>query len=618
MPAFNKQYPINGTKTPAFDLLQDGQPELVDPDAEQRLQWTLTDQERAGGPLGWVASTLLSAGDWIEREVDERRQTIGGIDNLWLLLNDATGFNPVCASTYTLNGKVTLEMAKKALERMLQKFPRYHQKLTSVGRKFHGPRFEDVPNFDMNQHIHVVQLPEPAGRHELEDMVGDFIAKDWDLSKSLWDMLLVENYHDEEGAQCAIVTRGHHTLADGQGFVLSQLYMTSYHEELKKIMGKPSPLKQAKRNQMQPSKFLRALRPLDPYTDSASHPYAAPAIQFTLSVLFWLTYVLAFGFSLLLSIYQGFTQVALYLLTCWRIDMLTAPQHGPRVHGREFASSGAMSLSDIKLCQQAFSGTRPGSAAAIMKKGERSKVGHVTLNDVMCSIMVDVLGEELESKPKDTSSWGKTKDQLKKILPSPMGFFIPISIRGAGDWSMRNLSTGSMVYLNPCPPSESVSPKVLHQHIHQCRSALSLLKNSMLPQLLFYIMQATGQAPFLWPIPFGMLKVPGNVIREWLLIPLIHFVLASFPVILTNVPGPAKSRITLEGVEVIRWTALPPQSGKGTLGMGIISYAGDLCISVASDKVPGSEGVARRICERFENRFRMYVECAKEVLDRQD
>ncbi len=52
--------------------------------------------------------------------------------------------------------------------------------------------------------------------------------------------------------------------------------------------------------------------------------------------------------------------------------------------------------------------------------------------------------------------------------------------------------------------------------------------------------------------------------------------------------------------------------------MGIISYAGSLCISVAADKVDQSEGVARRICERFEQRFALYVERAKEVLDHQD
>ena len=56
----------------------------------------------------------------------------------------------------------------------------------------------------------------------------------------------------------------------------------------------------------------------------------------------------------------------------------------------------------------------------------------------------------------------------------------------------------------------------------------------------------------------------------------------------------------------------------GTIGIGIISYAGGISIAVSADRVPGSEGVTRRICESFERRFALYVARAKEVLDHQD
>lgn len=52
--------------------------------------------------------------------------------------------------------------------------------------------------------------------------------------------------------------------------------------------------------------------------------------------------------------------------------------------------------------------------------------------------------------------------------------------------------------------------------------------------------------------------------------------------------------------------------------MGIISYAGGLSIAVAADMVPSSQGVARRICEGFEQRFELYVRRAKEILDHLD
>lgn len=59
-------------------------------------------------------------------------------------------------------------------------------------------------------------------------------------------------------------------------------------------------------------------------------------------------------------------------------------------------------------------------------------------------------------------------------------------------------------------------------------------------------------------------------------------------------------------------------TGAGSIGMGIISYAGSISISVAADMVPASQGVCQRICEGFEERFELYVERAKEVLSREE
>ena len=55
---------------------------VVNPDPSARMEWKVIN----------------------EREVDERRQAIGGIDNMWLLLADATedDFNPVRVATRTL------------------------------------------------------------------------------------------------------------------------------------------------------------------------------------------------------------------------------------------------------------------------------------------------------------------------------------------------------------------------------------------------------------------------------------------------------------------------------------------------------------------------------------
>lgn len=137
-------------------------------------------------------------------------------------------------------------------------------------------------------------------------------------------------------------------------------------------------------------------------------------------------------------------------------------------------------------------------------------------------------------------------------------------------------------------------------------------------------------------------------------IPVIDLVMTSFTAVLTNVPGPAEKPVTMAGQEVVRrrnlfplfsplpgaqprsthahtsrvsalylrlqiqWTALPPQAGKGTLGIGIISYAGSICISVSADHVRGSEGVARRLTAKFEKRWSQYLEAAEQVLEKRE
>ncbi|TBU30100.1 wax ester synthase-like acyl-CoA acyltransferase domain-containing protein [Dichomitus squalens] len=576
------------------------------------------------GSVGEVADCVA---DFIAQEATERRQMIGGVDNFWLLLSDITDFNPVCACTSVciLRDYVTVEKVAQQFTRQSERFPRFRQKLESVGRLFHGPTFVDDPDSNVLNHIHVRRLPEPAGKRELDALVGEFIAEDWDLSKPLWHTLIVENYHGDDGA-CAIVAKGHHTLSDGQGFVMSQLYLTSFFDDLAQMMNRASDkLDRAKRGLLLPSEYSKSFKPLDPY---ASDERVAPFLQFLLGLLFWLIVVAKNIFSLFWSTFQGLRMIAFFLFTFWRVEMITADQPGKRTPHREFSSTRIFSLQDVKVCQQAFSGPRPGYAVAGVPKDQRrnvrSKKRHVTLNDVVCAVMADVLGDIIASKPEPRTAWGKVRRTVNKYLPSPMGFFIPISVRKPGDWSMRNLSTASNVYLNPSPNLTSdISVHEIHAHIHRCRYELSLFKHSAWPKFCFRLLQLTGQAPILFPLSwFSRSRAHWNplvkVLRNGVVKPFLDVCLESCTAILTNVPGPSKGPITWSGVEVVKWSAIPPQAGAGTVGIGIMSYAGGLSVAVSADLVPGSEGVARRICEGFEKRFELYVARAKEVLDHQD
>lgn len=96
---------------------------------------------------------------------------------------------------------------------------------------------------------------------------------------------------------------------------------------------------------------------------------------------------------------------------------------------------------------------------------------------------------------------------------------------------MRNLSTGSNVYLYPSANlTPSISTLQLHHHVHRCRAELSLLKHSLGPKLIFYILQLVFQAPFLWPaplVPEDSREWIRHFIREWFTTPLAELALQS-------------------------------------------------------------------------------------------
>ncbi|KAI0766896.1 wax ester synthase-like acyl-CoA acyltransferase domain-containing protein [Trametes elegans] len=484
--------------------------------------------------VGTVGQTTARVVDRLAHEAVERKQMIGGVDHMWIMLSDITDFNPACTSIFTTRDHVTEDMLAGQLTRQSEKFPRYRQKLASTGRLLHGATFVDDPDFDVLNHIQVRRLPEPAGKKELDALVGEVIAQPWVLTRPLWDMVIIENYHDDDGAVCAIIARGHHTLADGQGFVISQLYMTSYYDDLREMMdGAANKLHKAKRGLLLPSEYGRSLKALDPY--ASGHP-AAPFIRFFLGILFWFTFILSTIKSVFLSTYQALRMIAFFFFTFWRIEMVIDEQPATRSVDREFSSSRVFSLQDVKLCQQAFSGPRPGFAVAGVpkdkRKNVRSKVGHVTLNDVVCSIMADVLGQEIATKPEPRTALGKLRRSVNEVLPSPVPLFIPISIRAPGDWSMRNLSTGANVYLHPSKTlTPDISIREIHEHIHKCRYELSLFKHSMWPRFCFHLLQLSGQAPILFPLSWFPKsqehRLSVRLMRRWVLKPIADACLQS-------------------------------------------------------------------------------------------
>lgn len=96
-------------------------------------------------------------------------------------------------------------------QRMVERFPRFRQRVVEGRAPLSGPHWEDDPNFDHDLHFHRVALPPPGDRAALQAFVADLMASPLDRSKPLWNFHLVDGYGD--GA--ALVGRIHHCIADG-------------------------------------------------------------------------------------------------------------------------------------------------------------------------------------------------------------------------------------------------------------------------------------------------------------------------------------------------------------------------------------------------------------------
>jgi diacylglycerol O-acyltransferase len=95
--------------------------------------------------------------------------------------------------------------------RLVERFPRFRQRVVEETGLLSGPHWEDDPDFDLDRHIHRIALARPGDREVLEAFVAHQMERPLDRSKPLWEFHFVDGF--EGGA--ALVGRVHHCIADG-------------------------------------------------------------------------------------------------------------------------------------------------------------------------------------------------------------------------------------------------------------------------------------------------------------------------------------------------------------------------------------------------------------------
>lgn len=109
-------------------------------------------------------------------------------------------------------GVLTFDRFRGTIRARLDRLPPMRYQLIEVPLKLHHPVWLENVEIDIDDHVRRVQLPEPAGRHEFERLVGEFASTPLDRSRPMWELLFVEGLADR---RVGVVAKVHHALADG-------------------------------------------------------------------------------------------------------------------------------------------------------------------------------------------------------------------------------------------------------------------------------------------------------------------------------------------------------------------------------------------------------------------
>jgi len=150
------------------------------------------------------------------------KHQMNSADAAWLHMDRPTNLM-VVNSVFWCDQPMDLERCKDVVrERLVERFPRFRQRIVEPRPSVGVPSWEDEPRFDFDRHVHHLALPAPRDRLALQEFVGDLISTPLDRSKPLWDLYFVDGY----GAGMALVWRMHHCIADGIALARVLLSMT--------------------------------------------------------------------------------------------------------------------------------------------------------------------------------------------------------------------------------------------------------------------------------------------------------------------------------------------------------------------------------------------------------
>jgi WS/DGAT/MGAT family acyltransferase len=149
------------------------------------------------------------------------KEPLSNVD-LALLKMDAPNNLMVITGLMVLETRLDIQQLKATLENRLLNFNRFRQRVVQSHIPLQRFYWEDDPNFDLDNHLVLIEQSIPADRQLLQHLVSRLMALPLHPSRPLWQFYLVKNY----GQGSALICRMHHSIADGIALMKVLLSMT--------------------------------------------------------------------------------------------------------------------------------------------------------------------------------------------------------------------------------------------------------------------------------------------------------------------------------------------------------------------------------------------------------
>lgn len=145
-------------------------------------------------------------------------EALSGLDASFLYLETPRAHMHV-GGVAVIDGSLKFDELRSRILARIHHIPKLRQRLVEVPMSIDYPYWVDDANFNVDNHLIHVRLPEPGNWRELRKLASHMFSRPLDRIRPLWEFIFVEgldNIPQMPPGSVAIISKMHHSAIDGQ------------------------------------------------------------------------------------------------------------------------------------------------------------------------------------------------------------------------------------------------------------------------------------------------------------------------------------------------------------------------------------------------------------------